>query len=107
MPHSRHMPNLGFAGMLLRRMEALLECARACCNHESNIVLARSKSNKAKIAKSSEFPKYSIDLMPLDNVVWDEVERRMSKQKIQGYESVEALKNEVTSRIHVYPCSND
>ena len=101
------MPNLGFAGMLLRRMEALLECARACCNRESNIVLARYKSNKAKIAKSSEFPKYSLDLMPLNNVVWDEVERRMSKQKIKGYESVEALKKEITSRSHVYLCGSD
>ena len=94
-------------------MGALLDCACACCNHESNIVLARYKSNKAKIAKSSlkihalEFPKYSPDLMPLDNGVWDEVERRMSKQKIKGYESVEALKKEATSRSHVYPCSSD
>ena len=102
MPHlrympSRHMPHLGLLTMLLRRMETLLECACACRNHESNIALARYKSNKAKIGKgflgihALEFHKYPPDLMPLDYGVWDEVARRMSKQKIKGY-SVEAFK---------------
>ena len=52
-------------------------------------------------------PKYPLDLMPLDYGVWDEVERRMSKQKIKGYDSVEELNKEATSRSHVYPCSSD
>ena len=30
-----------------------------------------------------EFPKYSLDLMPLENGVWDEVDRRMSEQKVK------------------------
>ena len=40
-----------------------------------------------------EFPKFSPDLMPLDYGVWDEVDRRMSKQKVKLGETVEAFKN--------------
>ena len=38
------------------------------------------------------FPKYSPDLLLLDYGVWDELERRMSAQKVKGYESVDAFK---------------
>ena len=117
MPHlrympSRHMPHLGLLRMLLRRMKTLLECACACCDHESNIVLARYKSNKAKIAKSSlgnhalEFHKFPLDLMPLDYGLWNKVERRMSKHKIKGHESVEAFKKRLR-RTARYPCITD
>ena len=56
------------------------------------------KSNKAKAAKEElkvdtiDFPPYSPDLNPLDYGLWDEVERRMTKQKIPSRESIAAYK---------------
>ena len=62
------------------------------------ILCSAGASNKGKTAKTAlnilpvEFPKYSPDLLPLDYGVWDELERRVSAQRVKGYESVDAFK---------------